>query len=83
MAAMGFPVSCIVVNIYMEYFVDKALRTAQNPPRLWKRFVDNTYAVQYTKHKENIIQHINNIDSAIKLQQKTQGQMVLCHSWTH
>ena len=29
--AMGFPVSCIVANLYMEYLEQKALGTAPNP----------------------------------------------------
>ena len=32
-AAMGSPVSPIVVNLYMEHFKRKALRSAVNPPR--------------------------------------------------
>ena len=39
--------------------------TAQNLPRLWKRFVDNIFVVQDTEHKENFLQLIN-IGSAIK-----------------
>ena len=63
---MGSSVSLIVVNIYMECFRDKALRTAQNLPKLWKKFLDETFVVQYTEDKEKFLQYINNIDSAIK-----------------
>ena len=42
-AAMGSPVSPIVCNLYMENFEQIALEKAENPPRWWKRYVDDTY----------------------------------------
>ena len=42
---MGSPVSLIIANIYMEYFKDRAHRTAQNPPRLWKGYTYNTFII--------------------------------------
>ena len=63
---MVSPVSPIVANIHMEHFEETTLRTTENPPILWKRFVDNTFVVQYTEHKANLLQHITDIDSAIK-----------------
>ena len=77
---MGSPVSPFVANIFMEDFEDTVLRTAQNPPGIWKRFVDDTSVVLYTEHKESFLQHINNIDSAIKL---TVEDTILYHSWIH
>ena len=50
----------------MEAFEARALEIAENPPRLWKRFVDDTFVVQQIEQKENFIQHINFIDQAIK-----------------
>ena len=37
-AAMGSPVSPIVVNLYMEHFERKALRSTSNPPRFVSDF---------------------------------------------
>ena len=37
-ATMDSPVSPILANSYMEHFEEKALKTAQNAPRLWKWF---------------------------------------------
>ena len=51
---MASPVSLIIANIYVENFKDRALSTAQNPLRLWKRNVDDTFEVQYTEHKSCI-----------------------------
>ena len=42
-AAMGSPVSPVVANIYMEMFEELALKTASHAPRIWKRYVDDSF----------------------------------------
>ena len=64
-AAMGSPASLIVVNLYMDYFEKKALHTASTPSH-WFRFVDDTFVIQQESHKHYFLEHINNIDPAIK-----------------
>ena len=63
---MGSPLSPIIANIYMEEFETKALSTAPNPPTLWKRFVDDTFVVIQTSHKEEFFNHINSIEESIQ-----------------
>ena len=63
---MDSTVSPTKTNFCMEYFEDMGLRTAPNLPRLWKRFIDDTFVIQYREHKETFLQHTNNIESAIK-----------------
>ena len=65
-AAMGSPLSPIIANIYMEHFETRALETAPHPPSLWKRFVDDTFVILETTHKEEFFQHINGIEKKIQ-----------------
>ena len=61
---MGSPISPIVANLYMEHFERKALSTTT--PRLWMRYVDDTFVIQQEGHKETFLKHINKVDPAIK-----------------
>ena len=64
-AAMSSPVSPIVANLYMEYCDQKALSTAPSP-RLWWRYVDDTFLIQKEIHKQDFLQYINSVDPAIQ-----------------
>ena len=65
-AAMGSPLSPIVANIYMEHFETRVLETAPHPPSIWKRYVDDTFVIQKTTHKEEFFQHLNSIEEKIQ-----------------
>ena len=65
-AAMGSPVSPVVANLFIEYFEHRALTSAVNPPRLWKRYVDDTFVILQQSQKEGFLQHINSVDASIK-----------------
>ena len=65
-AAMGSPISCIVANLFMEVFEVKAIQTANNPPKMWKRYVDDTCVILSSASKDEFFQHINSIDPRIQ-----------------
>ena len=50
----------------MEHFEGEALRYASHPPRLWYRFVDDTWVIQQQALKKLFLDHINSIDPCIK-----------------
>ena len=62
---MVSPVSPIVAKLYMEYFEQKVLNTATHSPRIWLRYVHDTFIIQKEDHKQNFLEHINCVDLAI------------------
>ena len=61
-ATMRSAVSPIAANIYINKFENKAIRTAESPQKLWKRYVDDTFIIQDPQHKDKFLPHINSID---------------------
>ena len=49
-AALGFPICPIVAKLFTEAFESKGISTDPNPPRLWLRYIDGTFAIQQAKH---------------------------------
>ena len=65
-AAIGCPISPLVANLFMEEFESKVISTVPNPPRLWLRYVDDTFVIQQAKHSQQFLQHINFIVPSIQ-----------------
>ena len=65
--AMGSPVSAVVANIIMEDIESRAVKTSLCAPRLWKRYVDDTFVVVLVeqRHLTNFADHINKVESSI------------------
>ena len=76
-AAMGSPVSPIVANIYMEEFEHQALNTAPERPRLWKRYVDDTFCIVKGSTVEGFLAHLNSLKPTIQftMELETQGHL--------
>ena len=77
-AAMGSPISPIVDNLFMEDLETKAIRTSSTPPKIWRRFVDDTFTIIKKKNKNSFLQHLNSIHPSIKFtceEEKEDGSM--------
>ena len=64
--AIGLPVSSIIANLYMENFEVKAITPASQPPRIWMRYVDDTFVVIDKDRAQDFTDHINSLDPHIK-----------------
>ena len=62
---MGSPVSPIVANLYMECLKQKPPSTAPTP-MFWCRFVDDTFVIHKEVNKQDFLQHISTVGTAIK-----------------
>ena len=62
---MGSPISASVANLCMEDFEIKAINTVEHPPRIWKKYMDNSIVVIETSKKEKFLEHINKMDPHI------------------
>ena len=75
--AMGSPVSVTVANLVMEDVEQRALATFTNPPKVWKRYVDDTCCALATSDIDRFHQHINSIEPHIQftVEIETNGQL--------
>jgi len=67
-AAMGLPLSPIIANIYMEHFEELALTSSILQPKVWGRYVDDTFVIW--PHSQStlpqFLSHLNNIRPSIQ-----------------
>ena len=73
---MGSPLSPIVADLFMESFEQEALNSANDKPKLWVRFVDNTFVIwQHGLDKlEPFQQHLNSVRKSIKFTMETETE---------
>ena len=65
-AAMGSPVSTVIANLYMEEFEERAIATATYKPKIWKRYVDDTFTVLGKDYVDGFLQHLNSQQPTIR-----------------
>ena len=65
-AATGSTINPTVANLFIEEFETKAISTGPHQPRLWLRYVDDTFVIQKREHSQQFSQHINSTDPHIQ-----------------
>ena len=74
--AMGSPISVIAANLDMEFIENKMLKDFASPPRIWLRYIDDTFVVLKKTEVVSFHKFINNIEESIKFD-LNQGQKAL------
>ena len=62
---MGSPTSVVIANLVMEYVEQKAISSFSSCPKLWKRFVDDTFVIMHTNEVNGFFDHLNSVDPNI------------------
>ena len=65
-AATGSPVSAVIANLNMEEFEERAKATATYKPKIWKRYVDDTFTVLGKDYVDGFLQHLNSQQPTIR-----------------
>ena len=60
---MGYAISPLIANLFMEEFEVKVLISFPHPLNLWLSFVDDTFVITKAEHSQLLLQHINSQDA--------------------
>lgn len=65
---MGSPLSPVIANLFMEDLEIRAIQTAPLKPKLWLRYVDDTFVIwtHGREHLNSFLDHLNSIHNKIK-----------------
>ena len=70
---MGSPVSAVIANLYIVSFEEQAITTSSNEPRIWKRYVDDTFTILDRENIDDFLQHlVNNQQPSIRFTMETE-----------
>ena len=58
---MGSPISVLIAELTMQFFVDNALSNSPHQLLFWKRFVDDTLTCLHKNSINNFLSYINSI----------------------
>ena len=72
-APMGSPVSVVIANLYMEAFEKRAIATASVKPRIWRRYVDDTFTIIKHNEVDYFLDHLNQQHTSIRFTMETEN----------
>ena len=71
--AMGSPVSAVIANLHMETFEEQAIESAPSKPKIWKRYVDDTFTILDRDRVDSFLQHLNSQQPTIRFTMETEN----------
>ena len=70
---MGNPASAVIGNLYMESFEEQAITTSSHKPRIWRRYVDDTWTILDRGSVDSFLQYLNNKQPSIRFTMETEN----------
>ena len=67
---MGSPVSAVIANLYVEIFEEQAIESMPCKPKIWKRYVDDTFTIL---DRDSFLQHPNSQQPSIPFTMETEN----------
>ena len=67
---MGSACSPVIANFFIERFEQQAVSSATNPPKIWLKYVDDTFLILKKYEVHDFTSHINRFDLNIKFTTK-------------
>ena len=62
---MGSPVSPVVANLCMEVIEESAIAASTTPPKVWKRYVDDSFVIIKEHFGSKFHDNLNAVDPEI------------------
>ena len=70
---MGSPVSPVVANLCMEIIEESAISASATPPKVWKRYVDDSFVIIKKNSVSTFHDTLNSIDPKISFTIETEN----------
>ena len=67
------PVSAVIANLYMEIFEEQAIESAPCKPKIWKRYVDDTFTILDRDKVDDFLQQLNSQQPSICFTMETEN----------
>ena len=72
-AAMGSPVSVVIANLYMGIFEEQAIESAIYKPKIWKRFVNDTFTILDRDSIDVFLQYLSSQQPSMRFTMETEN----------
>jgi hypothetical protein len=71
--AMGSPIAPTVANIFLGYLEQQIMSTFAHPPRVWWRYVDDTFVIVQRDFRNTLLDFINSFCSEVSFTCETES----------